>query len=165
MNVFIARLAPDVLFPERPADRCRRKYLCTINLLVDRYLQLADKRTERARRDYTDPAKYEKLREKTRLSRGTSEITPRRTKYIMEVRAAKYSVDLSKYHIGTFTYMDSNLEMYKNVPDELKHYSLTCFYSDVKSSDNYYFKNIDYIIPTSDFTDKFIIDFDVFKIN
>ena len=95
--MFSARLTPDVLFPDRPAARCRSKYLGNIDLLVDRYLQLADTRTERARRVYTDPDKYEKLKEKTRLSKGMPETKTRQTKHLVAAKAVRYSVKRVSY--------------------------------------------------------------------
>ena len=42
MNVFMARLTPNLLFPERPAERCKKKYLNNLDALVERYLNIAE---------------------------------------------------------------------------------------------------------------------------
>ena len=165
--MFLVRLTPDKLFPDRPAERCGNTYLNNIDLLVDRYLHIAEKRVETARLKYADPVQYEKHKAIVKATKPKTPTTGE--KYLptnkVNTYIKKYDISLNNYCLGSFNYLGDELQIYKNIPDEIRHYSLTCFYTDVQAEYNYYFNNVNDLIPMSDFTDKFLLDFDIFKIS
>ena len=119
MNVFLARIIPNKLFPDRNAERCRKKYLGNMDLLVDRYLHIAEKRVETARLKYADPVQYAKhkaiISATQRRTLATIKKQPIQHKQV-RVYTTQYDEALDNFCLGSFLYLGNVLEIYKKHP-------------------------------------------------
>ena len=84
------------------------------------------------------------------------------TKYLRQMRRETNIVDdyyksIIDYCIGSIEFEGETLNIYYNVPSNSKHESLTCFHSNLESTNQYFFKNLENVLPSAELTDEFLL--------
>ena len=84
------------------------------------------------------------------------------TKYLRETTrdidvVDEYYKSIIDYCIGSIEFEGKTLDIYYNVPSNSKHDSLTCFHSNLESTNEYFFKNLGNVLPSAELTDEFLL--------
>ena len=118
--------------------------------MITRYLKLTYYRRDASKKYYS--TKY--LRETTRdtltklsLSQQADDIDV----------VDEYYKSIIDYCIGSIEFEGKTLDIYYNVPSNSKHDSLTCFHSNLESTNEYFFKNLGNVLPSAELTDEFLL--------
>ena len=68
----------------------------------------------------------------------------------------EYYEDIADYLVGTLDFEGRELVIYYDVPLKNKHSSLTCFHTNPRTMNQYYFKNPDGILPCEEMRELFM---------
>jgi hypothetical protein len=117
--------------------------LSDMKTTVDRYLQLTYAKRESVMKCYFKPDRKER-NEGRHAIRAVSLMS-------------EYYEDIADYIVGTINYEGHKLDIYYNVPIKTKHSSLTCFHTNPKTMNQYYFKNLHDILPSDELREQFML--------
>jgi hypothetical protein len=114
-----------------------------IRLMIDMYLRYTYrnrnlKRTTNSKPDYKIKLA---IKNSTKLASGIAE----------------YYENIEHYRVGSIDFEGQKLDIYFNIPINYRHYSLTCFYTDPESMNQYCFKNLNDILPSDELSEQFLL--------
>ena len=124
---------------------CVSRYENDIMLMIDSYLKLIQYRREAARKHYKNSFTAPTFNKSVRTIRTITDVM------------VEYYIRIADYFIGSIDFEGGKLDIYYNVPPKSKHYSLTCFHTNPESLNQYFFKNLDNMLPSEELTDEFLL--------